>query len=544
MYKRVPTQPVFIDMSSHPKIIRNAYVVLCACVSAMWASMVLPNALYDGMQSTSTWSLTQVALIYTIQIFTIFLTGPVWGIIATKVSGRILLTVGILVSGFLNCMVAASVNSYVGVFLIHIIKGIFLAPCQIITRGMVAKYYKLDERSTKYGQLELAAGIGGLVGVVFGASSFIGGAEGYYDDFPKWGVPFILLGVSYFPLAYCVNKFVVDPDHDIRFVERKFGISNHSALFPGMADGDVNLTRSAVRKLCTNKTWFVISLQGVTGATPWPALGMLLYYFQLMGINDFLAIFISSAVAIGAALGGLIGGKLGDHAYQKSPKYGRIVVSQVSVIVGIPLLAIFFFAIPNQSNRWWLYAIYGIFSGSLISWSAPCNIAMLSDVFDQLTFPFAFGVEQMFEGAIAAWAPTAVAGIATAFGVGELKNFDQKTPEERESDLSGLGSALYTICAVGWGLCAISMCGMYYVYPKDSIALNKKESPTTTNSESSDEDPNVQHVPYVVSGPPAPPPTEVGTETSNTIVANEMFEVSIVTRNSQASTPSSTHYRV
>ena len=519
MYKRLPT---FIDMSSHPNIIRNAYVVLCGCVSAMWASMVLPNALYDGMQSTSTWSLTQVTLIYTLQIFTIFLTGPMWGFIATRVSSRILLTIGITVAGILNCIVAASASSYNGVVILHIVKGIFLAPCQVITRSMVSKYYKLEDRSTKYGTLELAAGIGGLVGIVFGATSFIGGAKGYYGDFPKWGVPYILLGVSYLPLAYCVHKFVIDPDHDVAFVERKFGVSNQGEMFPGVADGEISLTTNAVKRLFTNKTWIVISIQGITGATPWPALGMLLYYFQLMGINDFLAIFISSAVAIGAAIGGLIGGTLGDYWYKRSPKYGRIYVSHVSVIIGIPLLAIFFFGIPTVSSRWWLYALYGVFSGALISWSAPCNIAMLSDVFDQLTFPFAFGVEQMFEGAVAAWAPTAVAGIASAFGVGELKDFDLKTPHEKASDLDGLGAALFTICAVGWGLCAISMCAMYYVYPKDSISLNKT---CVSNVEMPMSD-----------APVAPPPTEVSTVPPNrVIVDNTMFNVSI----REGNTPSS-----
>lgn len=501
-------------MSSHPNIIRNAYVVLCCCVSAMWASMVLPNALYDGMQSTSSWSLTQVALIYTLQIFSIFLTGPIWGYIATRVSGRILLTIGITAAGILNCLVAVSLTSYTALVFLHITKGIFLAPCQIITRSMVSKYYKLEDRSTKYGTLELAAGIGGLIGVVFGATSFIGGAEGYYGDFPKWGVPYILLGVSYLPLALCVYKFVIDPDHDVAFVERKFGVSNQGEMFPGMVDGDISITTNAVKQLFTNKTWIVISIQGITGATPWPALGMLLYYFQLMGINDFLAIFISSAVAIGAALGGLIGGTLGDYGYARSPKYGRIIVSQASVVIGIPLLAIFFFGIPAVASRWWVYALFGIFSGSLISWSAPSNIAMLSDVFDQITFPFAFGVEQMFEGAIAAWAPTAVAGIASAFGVGELKDFDLKTPQEKASDLDGLGAALFTICAVGWGLCALSMCAMYYVYPKDSISLNKTEM-SRVEMPTSD-------------APRAPPPTEASSVApSRVVVNNSMFSVTI-----------------
>jgi len=463
------TNDMFIN-----KKLSTAFTLQCAAVALMWASMVLPNALYDGMISTEDWSLTQVALIYTMQIFTIFLAAPFCGALTRYISSRKVLSYGLIAAGLLNCFVPLSSNSYPGIVVIHVIKGTFLSPCQIVTRSLVAKYYTIECRSTKYGKFELSAGIGGLIGVLFGALSFINGSDGFYGTLPKWGFSYLMLGSIYFPIAYLIHKYVFDPDHDQALIQIAFGAIPINDIYKGMNDGDVKLEKSSVQKLCSNKTWIVVCLQGVTGAMPWPALGLLLYYFQLMQIDDFLAIFISSAVAIGAALGGFIGGKLGDYAYKRNPKYGRIIVSHVSVTVGVPLVAVYLYCIPVTSNWWPLYAALGVFTGTLISWSAPCNIAMLSDTFDKLTFPFAYGVEQMLEGAIAAWAPTMVAAFATSvFGVTDLQDFDLKTDEERVSDINGLGNSMFIICATGWGLCSLSMFGMYYTYPNDSRSLRE-----------------------------------------------------------------------
>ena len=82
-----------------------AFTLQCAAVSLMWASMVLPNALYDGMISTEDWTLTQVALIYTMQIFTIFLSAPFCGVLSLYISSRKILSYGLIAAGILNCFV-------------------------------------------------------------------------------------------------------------------------------------------------------------------------------------------------------------------------------------------------------------------------------------------------------------------------------------------------------------------------------------------------------------------------------------------------------
>lgn len=64
-------------------------------------------------------------------------------------------------------------------------------------------------------------------------------------------------------------------------------------------------------------------------------MSLLLYWFQLLGINDFLSILVSAGPAIGAAVGGGIGGCIGDRLYRRwSKKYGRTAASHFSITIG------------------------------------------------------------------------------------------------------------------------------------------------------------------------------------------------------------------
>ena len=246
-------------------------------------------------------------------------------------------------------------------------------------------------------------------------------------------------------------------------------------VFPGLLDEDTRLSWPLVKSMFRVKTWLFIVLQGVTGAFPWPALGLLLYWFQYIGINSFLALPVSAVPGIGAGIGGAVGGIIGDCLYRRwSPKYGRTAASHFSITVGPFLFIVFFFAIPHDEDSWWIFALYGLLVGLLISWSAPCNNTILSDVFSEATFPLAYGVAQMAEGSVSAFAPLVVAVIAEeVFGVSDLEvDVSCLTDDQQANNVKGLGDAIFSVCCVGWGLCCIVVFGFYYFYPRESRALN------------------------------------------------------------------------
>jgi len=228
------------------RIVFVANLLLNLCGVVLWAGMLTVNALYDGIISTTGWELSQVSLLFTLQIFTCFLFCPLWGVAASYVSIRKLLAGAVLAGAFLNILTGLVylTDSFICFCILQVLKGIFLSPCQCLNRALIPKYYRLAERGKYYGLLEVSAGVGGLLGVVFGAASFVGpnGAEGYFgcpevvtnetlcpgdpgfnvtdskydfcdDSIPKWTVPFFILGGFMIPCAFLVWKVPLSPMH-------------------------------------------------------------------------------------------------------------------------------------------------------------------------------------------------------------------------------------------------------------------------------------------------------------------------------------------
>ena len=503
--------PADLRTAAERRQVLIANVLLNLCGVVLWAGMLTINALYDGIISTTGWELSQVSLLFTLQVFTCFLFCPLWGIAASYVSIRKLLALAVFIGAILNLSTGLVylTNSYGAFCVLQILKGIFLAPCQVLNRALIPKYYPLAERGKYYGLLEVSAGVGGLLGVIFGMASYVGGAEGYYGcdgdasseassgdatllcpgdpgysnatllsdgcdgGIPKWSLPFFVLGAFMLPCSFLILKFVIDPNKD-ETLRQRLGEERLKVVFPGLRDEDTRLSWTIVKSMFSIKTWVFIVLQGMTGAFPWPAMSLLLYWFQLLGINDFLAILVSAGPAIGAAIGGGIGGCIGDRLYRTwSKRYGRTAASHFSIAVGPFLFIVMFFAIPQDSDSWWIFGLYGAFAGSLISWSAPNNNAILSDVFPEATFPLAYGVAQLAEGSVSAWAPFAVAIIAeNIFGVGGLQDFECKSEQEKADDANGLALAIFSVICVGWGSCTLVVFGFYRYYPRESLALN------------------------------------------------------------------------
>ena len=231
------------------RIVFVANLLLNLCGVVLWAGMLTVNALYDGIISTTGWELSQVSLLFTLQIFTCFLFCPLWGVAASYVSIRKLLAGAVLAGAFLNILTGLVylTDSFICFCILQVLKGIFLSPCQCLNRALIPKYYRLAERGKYYGLLEVSAGVGGLLGVVFGAASFVGpnGAEGYFgcpevatnetlcpgdpgfnvtdskydfcdDSIPKWSVPFFILGGFMIPCAFLVWKVPLSPMHTER----------------------------------------------------------------------------------------------------------------------------------------------------------------------------------------------------------------------------------------------------------------------------------------------------------------------------------------
>jgi len=274
------------------RLVFVANILLNLCGICLWAGLVIINALYAGIISTTGWDLSQVTLLFTLQIFACFLCCPLWGIAASYFSIRKLLAGAVFVGGLLNIATGLVylTNSYAGFVVLQLLKGVCLSPCQVLNRCLIPKYYRLAERGKYYGLLEASAAIGGIGGALIAMISYAGGTQGTIEGtgyfgcdgsgtssnvtcpappappapppdapamppgledeglqcdggIPKWAVPFFVLGALMLPCSFLIFRYLVDPNKDLA-IRKRIGEDRLQVLAAGPPPASPHLSRS------------------------------------------------------------------------------------------------------------------------------------------------------------------------------------------------------------------------------------------------------------------------------------------------------------
>ena len=145
----------------------------------------------------------------------------------------------------------------------------------------------------------------------------------------------------------------------------------------------------------------------------------------------------------------IIGGFLGDWADRRSPKYGRTIIGQISIVSGIPLTYILF----TQTDNWPLWGIIALsfFTALMISWPGKgAKEPMMQGVTPPELRATAFSMTTFIESGFAAL----VGVVAGSLG-----------------DKIGLTKAMVWTIPFPWIICALVFSLFYITYPKDSAKL-------------------------------------------------------------------------
>jgi MFS family permease len=206
-------------------------------------------------------------------------------------------------------------------------------------------------------------------------------------------------------------------------------------------------------------TIWVAILQGLAGSMPWVVMGLYLitWLVDVRGMTEAItfdhpqgsATLAFAGIVLGTALSNIIGGILGDWAESKSPKYGRTVVGQVSIISGIPLTYLLF----TGTETWSFWALFGLcfVTALLISWPGKgAKEPMMQGAVPPELRATAFAMTTFIESGFAAVA---------AFIAGSL------------ADNLGFTRALLWTIPFPWVICAVLYSGFYIVYPRDAAKL-------------------------------------------------------------------------
>jgi MFS family permease len=393
------------------------------------------SVLFPTLQTLWGLSYTNLGTIGTIRNLLQSITAPVWGYAADRFSRKKVIIFG---TGFwgLWTLLCGLTQTFGQLLVVRAISGIGLGCLMPATFSLMADTFPPRQRGRSLGILE---GIG-VLGIVIGTLGL-----GLLATPTLWRWGFISLGLFSMISGLLVWFLVDEPVRGAAEPELAGKITAEEAARYGVELADVP-------RVLAIPTILVAIAQGLAGTMPWVVMGLYMITW-LVRDRDFetqSATIAFAGIVIGTAFSNVLGGFLGDWAEGRNPKYGRPLVGQISIFLGIPLTFVLF----SQTRDWPFAAIVALsfFTALLISWTGKgSKEPMMQGVTPPELRASAFAIVTAIESGFAAIA---------AFIAGAL------------ADRIGLTQAMLWTVTFPWIICGLIYTLFYWSYPRDSAKLH------------------------------------------------------------------------
>lgn len=395
------------------------------------------SVLFPTLQAIWGLSYSNLGVISTIRNLLQSISSPFWGYISDKVSRKTVILFGTGIWGLWTAAVGLTQN-FGQLLVIRAISGIGLGCLLPATFSIMSDTFPPKDRGKALGLME-AIGVFGIIIATVGL--------GFLATPTLWRWGYFLLG-GFSVLSGLVVLFLVEePVRGEAEPELAGKITREDAKKFGLELSDL----PKVLKIPT--IWVAIG-QGLAGTMPWIVMGsfFITWLVNERNIPSENATLVFAGIVLGTVISNIIGGFLGDWAEQKSPKYGRTVIGQISIISGIPLTYILF----TQTDDWSLLGIIALsfFTALMISWPGKgAKEPMMQGVVPPELRGTAFSMTTFIESGFAA-----IAGVIA----GSL------------ADNIGLTQALLWTVPFPWIICAALFSLFYFTYPKDAEKLRSQ----------------------------------------------------------------------
>jgi len=390
-------------------------------------------------------SFSMIGLMETLRNITQTISAPLWGYAADKYSRKKVLIFGTGVWGLWTIAVGI-VPNFSSMLIIRAISGLGLGCLMPATFSLLGDHYPQEKRGRALGVI----GFVGLMGTVLGvlALGFVA-----TPDLWRWG--FVGLGIASVITGFIIWLLVEEPPRGsaepelaniITHEDEKKYVINWSDVFSTL-------------KIPT--IWAAI-LQGVTGTMPWVVMSV--YFINWMvkelgftnniSFNDpkGSAPLVFAIIVVGAAISNFMGGVIGDFAEKRNPKYGRTIIGQFSVFIGVPMMYILITQAPNMTFGQLLG--WALLTALLIGWPGRgAKEPMMQAVVPPEIRSSAYSVVNLIEGGFSAFAGLIAGSLA---------------------DKIGLTNALLWTIPFPWLICGIFFTLFYFTYPKDAAKVREK----------------------------------------------------------------------
>lgn len=308
--------------------------------------------LWPAVRTALGLSYAQLGYIDSIRVIFQTFSGPFWGMLADRYSRKWILVIGTGVWG-LWTSICGFVTGYWQLLLVRVIACIGLGCLYPAAFSLLADSFGPKQRGRAMGAISAI----GMFGIVAGALAF-GEIIGISED--GWRIGFIGLGVTSALSGLVIALFVKEPVRGAAEPELETVISETSAA-------QFRFKLAEVKELFRIKTVLVNFLQGIFMLTTINALATF-YVTWLVddrGFSEADAPLFFGGVVVALALGNFVGGWVGDWAYHRWPRYGRAVVSQISIGVSLPAMWYLFSYATSAAE----IVICSIIAGFFLDWT-------------------------------------------------------------------------------------------------------------------------------------------------------------------------------
>jgi len=377
----------------------------------------------------------QLGYIDSIRVIFQTLSGPFWGMLADRYNRKWILVIGTGLWG-LWTSVCGLATDYWQLLIVRIVACIGLGCLYPAAFSLLADSFGPKHRGRAMGTISAI----GMFGIVAGALAF-GEIIGISQD--GWRIGFIGLGVTSALSGLVIALLVKEPVRGAAEPELETVITEESA-------NKFRFNLKGVRELLGVKTVWVNFLQGIFMLTTINALATF-YVTWLVddrGFSESDAPLFFGGVVIALALGNFFGGSVCDWAYQRWPKYGRAVVSQISIGIALPALWYLFTRGTDTAS----ILICSILAGFFLDWTRRGAMQpMVQNAVRPELRATAMALTEFVNGAFASV-------VIILFG--------------KFADQVGLSRTLLLLTSGFWAI-AFCVTPLYYlVYPKDAARLH------------------------------------------------------------------------
>lgn len=225
------------------------------------------------------------------------------------------------------------------------------------------------------------------------------------------------------------------------------------------------------KHVCQIRTFQIFVAQGLAGNFPWAALAFAPLWLELIGFSHETTAVLLAVFSVANSLGGLFGGKMGDILSLRMPNAGRIMLSQISSGLGVPLAGILLLVMPIDSSTPVWHGIMLFILGFSIAWNAAAtNNPIFAEIVPPSVRTSIYALDRFFETLLSSFAPPVVGILAEkVYGYIPPQTGISQTAESKidRENAKSLAKALYTAMGAPLTICCLIYTLLYWTYPQD-----------------------------------------------------------------------------